>query len=322
MILVTGGSGFLGTQLIQQLVQKGFPLRAVYNSTMPKLQHPLVEWVQADLLNIFDVTNIFEGISHVYHCAAIVSFDAANKRQLIEDNKSYTEHVVNEALDRNIEKLVHVSSIASLGRAEVNKLIDEESYWIESKENSTYAQSKYQAEMEVWRGIAEGLNAVIVNPGIILGEGDYTKGSAQLLTNVAKEFPYYTQGVNGYVDVQDVAKAMILLMESDISAERYILNENNYSYKEIFELMAQCLAVKPPTKHASPWMTEMVWRLEYVKAKLSRKNALITKETARTAVTQCYYDNTKFLKVFPDFAYTPMPKTIARMAQDFKAQKA
>lgn len=321
MILVTGGSGFLGLQLLQLLVLREQPIKAVYNSTLPQFQHPLIEWVQADLLDIYAVAALFDGVTHVYNCAAMVSFDSQQKELLIQNNIHCTQHIVNEALERGIEKMVHVSSIASLGRAEVNKSIDEDTFWKESKENSTYAQSKFHAEMEVWRGIAEGLCAVIVNPGIILGEGDYSKGSAQLMTNVAKEFPYYTQGVNGYIDVIDVAKAMILLMDSAVEEERFILSEGNYSYQELFTMMANALDVKPPTKHATPFMTEIVWRMDYLKSKLSGKHALITKETARTARTKCYYNNEKFLNAFPEFTYTPIQQTIVRMAEDFKRQK-
>lgn len=317
MILVTGASGFLGLHLLTELVKYNTPIRAVYNSSVPQYQHNLIKWVQADLLDIFAVTDLFEGVTHVYNCAAIVSFDAQNKTELIKNNISCTQNIVNEALEVGIEKLVHVSSIAALGRAELDKPISEETHWIESKENSTYAQSKYHAEMEVWRGIAEGLNAVIVNPSIILGIGDYTKGSAQLLSNVAKEFPYYTQGENGYVGVQDVVKAMIMLMNSDVSAERFIISEGNYSYKDIFTKMAQHLGVQPPHKFANAMMTEIVWRLDYLKSKLSGKNALITKETARTANSKSNYTNGKFLNQFKNFTYTPIDVVIKEMAQDY-----
>lgn len=318
MILVTGASGFLGLQLLHLLTTGTTPIRAVYHNTPPQWQHPLVQWVKANLLDVEEVTEIFKEVQWVYHCAAIVSFDAKHKAAIVQQNVAVTANIINEALDRNIKKLVHVSSIAAMGKASLNNKIDENTFWTESKENSAYSKSKYYAEMEVWRGMAEGLNAAIVNPGIILGEGNYAKGSAQLMSNVAKEFPYYTLGVNAWVDVIDVAKAMILLMHSNISEERYILSEDNYSYQEIFNLMAHSLQVKAPQKEATPFMAELVWRIDTLKATITGSNPLITKESARTAQAKNYYNNQKFLNAFPDFQYTPIAATIERMALDFK----
>lgn len=318
MILVTGASGFLGLQLLQELIARQKPVRAIYNSTVPQLQHPLIQWEKADLLDIFAVEHIFRDVTHVYHCAAIVSFDSAHKEALIQNNIHVTAHVVNQALEQGIDKMIYVSSIAAMGRSQTAQFIDEETFWTESRENSTYSKSKYYAEMEVWRGIAEGLNAAIVNPAIILGEGDYSRGSAQLMSNVAKEFPYYTEGVNGWVDVKDVARAMVLLMDSDISEERFILSTGNYSYREVFTLMAEKLSVRPPSRHATPFLASIVWRLDYLRSRITGKNPLITRESARTARNRCYYDNSKFLEAFPAFEYTPLSATIERMASDFK----
>lgn len=318
MILVTGASGFLGLQLLQELLSREEPVRAIYNHTPPQLHHPLIQWEKADLLDIFAVEDIFRDITHVYHCAAIVSFDSSHKEQLIQNNINVTAHIVNQALEQNITKMIYVSSIAAMGRSHTDRFINEDTFWSESKENSTYSKSKYYAEMEVWRGISEGLNAAIVNPAIILGEGDYSKGSAQLLSNVAKEFPYYTEGINGWVDVKDVVKAMVLLMDSELSEERYILSTGNYSYREVFTIMAEKLSVKPPFRHATPLLAAIVWRLDYLRSRLTGKNPLITRESARTAQSRSYYDNAKFLQAFPSFSYTPLGQTIERMVRDFR----
>ena len=164
--------------------------------------------MQCDLLDIYEVEEAMQGITDVYHCAAIVSFQPADKEKMLHFNVESTANIVNEALEQDIRKLVFVSSVAALGRSEVTKEITEEEQWEESKYNSRYGLSKHMAEMEVWRGIGEGLNAVIVNPGIILGEGNWDEGSARLMKVVYKEFPFYTQGINGWVDVKDVVKAM------------------------------------------------------------------------------------------------------------------
>lgn len=318
MILVTGASGFLGTHLLEALIEKGQPIRALYNKTLPKKQHTLITWVSCDLLDVYAVQDVMQGIEQVYHCAAIVSFDKKDRSRVIEQNKLATAHVVDEALNAGVRRFLHVSSIAALGRAskELNS-ISEETYWEDSDTNTAYAIGKFQSEMEVWRGIAEGLNAVIINPGIILGEGNFEEGSAKLFQNAYDEFPWYTDGVNGWVDVKDVAKAAILLMESDIVQERYIITAGDYSYKQIFTWMAQSMNRKPPHRKASPFMSKLAWLLSVIKASLQGKRSLLTRETVRTAQAVCHYDNQKFLKQFPTFVYEHMPQTIERVSKLF-----
>lgn len=321
MILVTGASGFLGRHLVESLSRKGTPVRALYVNQQELPQFPHVTWQQCDLLNVLDLEEAMQDVSEVYHCAATVSFDPRNKERLIRENTAITENVVNAALETQIKKLVHVSSIATLSRKkddpDSQKLITETDYFIEGKNNSLYSIGKYLGEMEVWRGIAEGLNAVIVNPGIILGTGDWTKGSAKLTAICYKEFPWFTEGITAWVGVQDVVNALLLLMESSISGERYILSEGNYAYKDIFTKIALALGKKPPHKPAKRWMTEFIWRASLIKSRLAGKEATITKETARTSQQIYRYDNRKFLNAFPAFHYTPIDITIAEMAKSF-----
>jgi dihydroflavonol-4-reductase len=318
LILVTGASGFLGTHLLEALIKRGQPIRALYHSTLPKMQHALVTWVACDLLDVYAVQDVMQGISEVYHCAAIVSFDKKDRTRVIEQNQLATAHVVDEALNAGVRRFLHVSSIAALGRASKEQtLISEETFWEESHSNTAYAIGKFQSEMEVWRGMAEGLNAVIINPGIILGEGDFNVGSAKLFQNAYNEFPWYTEGVNGWVDVKDVAKAAILLMKSDITQERYIITAGDYTYKDIFTWMAQAMDRKPPHRKAGPFMSKVAWLLAAIKAFLQGKRSVLTRETVRTAQAICYYDNQKFLKQFPEFSYESMPNTIKRVSKLF-----
>jgi len=174
--------------------------------------------------------------------------------------------------------------------------------------------------MEVWRGIGEGLDAVIVNPGIILGEGNWDDGSAQLMKVVHGELPFYTQGVTAWVDVMDVVQVLYMLMQSDIEAERFILSAGNYGYREIFTLMAGVLNKKPPRIKATPFMTGLVWRWNMLKANLFGTNPVITKETAGNAQNKCYYNNDKLRRFFPAYNYAPMENTIKRMAQAFLSE--
>jgi len=325
LILVTGASGFLGQHLLQALAHQPLPVVGLYNTRPPAVTYPNVTYQQCDLLDIFSVEEVMQGVSHVYHCAAIVSFDARHRDVMINGNVAATANVANAALEAGVSKFIHISSIAALGRTaiitEQHKEIDEDTHWEESKSNSAYAESKFQSEMEVWRAMAEGLNAAIINPGIILGEGDWTKGSARLMQIVYEEFPWFTEGVNSWVDVKDVVQAAITLMNSDIADERYIVSAGNFSYKEVFTKMANALDKKPPHQKASRFMTELVWRMEVFKSRVANKEATITKESARTAQNKSYYSNRKLLQQFPNFSYHSLEDTIARMAQVFLQDK-
>lgn len=325
MILVTGGTGFLGSHLIRALVATGKPVRALYRQQpSPRLQDisDKIEWVPGDILDIFTLEDALAGVTHVYHCAAMVSFQAADKDRLLKINVEGTANVVNMALDAGVKKLLYVSSVAAIGRARDNAAVNEECEWQDSKNNSRYSISKFQGEMEVWRGIAEGLDAVIVNPSIILGAGFWDDGSGALLKNAWKEFPYYTEGVNGFVDVEDVVKAMIQLMDSDINAERFILSADNWGYQRLFTTMAHALGKKPPHIAAKPWMAEVVWRLEKVKGMVTGKHPLVTKETARTAQMKVNYENTKVLNALPGFQFRSLEDTIKQIAAAFLQERS
>jgi len=321
MILVTGASGFLGQHLVRHLSAKGQHVRALYNRHAPDKSLralPGITWQQYDPLDVYAVEEMMRGIDEIYHCAAIVSFNPKRRDEMLHFNIESTANIVNQALEQGIRKLVYISSVASLGRTADNiKEITEEEEWEESRQNSAYGNSKYLAEMEVWRGIGEGLNAVVVNPGIILGEGDWEDGSARLMKVVSKEFPFYTQGVTAWVDVKDVVTIAYMLMQSDVEAERFILSAGNYGYKEIFTLMAQALNKRPPHIRATPFMTGLIWRWNAIRLALFGARSAITKETARNAQNRCYYNSTKLIRFFPAYGYTPIEATIKRMADAF-----
>ncbi|MEC5147854.1 NAD-dependent epimerase/dehydratase family protein [Chitinophaga sp. 212800010-3] len=324
MILVTGGTGFLGSYLIRALVAAGKPVRALYRQQpSPRLEDisDKIEWIQGDILDVCSLEDAMAGVTQVYHCAAVVSFQADARERLMKINVEGTANVVNMALDAGVRKLLYVSSVAAIGRAKEGAEINEDCEWEDNKNNSRYAISKFQGEMEVWRGIAEGLDAVIVNPSIILGAGFWDDGSGTLLKNAWKEFPYYTTGVNGFVDVEDVVKAMILLMDSDIQAERFILSADNWDYRQLFTTMAHSFGKKPPHIAAKPWMAEVVWRVEKVKGMLTGKRSVVTKETARTAQLKVYYSNRKLLDALPEFRFRPLEDTIQHIAAAFLQER-
>lgn len=319
MVLVTGGSGLLGRELIRQLVTSGKKVRAIYNKTpLPQITRGLAELVQCDILDVVGLENAMEGIEQVYHCAAVVTFNPKRKREMFKINIEGTANIVNAAIDAGVKKLLQVSSVAALGRIRENVAINETMNWTEQTSNSRYGQSKYLGELEVWRGIGEGLDAVIVNPAVILGAGDWEGGSSQLFRSAFDEFAWYSDGVTGFVDVRDVVKAMIMLMDSDISAERFIVSAENRTYRDVFNLMAEAFNKKPPYKKVTPLLAQLVWRMEAIRSRFNGKEPLVTKETALTALTKATFDNSKLKKFLPGFSYRPIEETIADTCHAFQ----
>jgi nucleoside-diphosphate-sugar epimerase len=309
-ILVTGGSGLLGNELIHQLLQQGNTVRAIINRSPILIQHPNLEIISCDLLDVVTLEDAMQNITHVYHCAGFVNFSKKNKEILYKLNTETTSNLVNAALRNSVQKLVHVSSIAAIGRTNDSEMITEEKKWTNHKSNSVYAQTKHLGEMEVWRGVAEGLNAVIVNPSIILGPGNWNEGSTAIFKKVHDGLDWYSEGINGFVDVRDVANAMIQLMNTSITAERFIVSGHNLSYKEVVFAIADAFKVKRPSKKIKPLLAELVWRLEAARTFFTRQEPLITKETVHTAQSVSNYDNKKLTTALANFEYHSFEDTI------------
>ncbi|HEY4205502.1 MAG TPA: SDR family NAD(P)-dependent oxidoreductase, partial [Puia sp.] len=228
-VLVTGGTGFLGTYILRQLIEKGYSVRAIRrdhrrHSFIPPSVLSGIEWVQCDLLDPLGLEEAMTGVDAVIHAAALVSFEDADRQELFRTNVEGTANVVNMALEQGVRRFVHVSSVAALGRTNKGETVNEEKKWDNNKGQTNYAISKFYGELEVWRAIGEGLPAVIVNPSTILGVGDWNQSSCAIFKSIYNEFPWYSNGINGFVDVGDVAGAVIRLMEADISGQRFILN--------------------------------------------------------------------------------------------------
>ncbi len=309
MILVTGGTGLVGSYLLKALLQKGQQVRAIYRGEKPSVAN--VDWVKTDVLDVLGLEQAMQGVKQVYHCAAVVSFNPRKRAMMHKINIEGTANVVNEALQAGVQKMVHVSSVAALGRMREGAVVDEQKNWTPETSNSEYGKSKYLSEMEMWRGIGEGLNAVIVNPSIILGAGDWNSGSSAIFKNAFDEFPWFTEGETGFVDVHDLVHVMMMLMDSDISAERFVVSGHNLSYQNVFNAMADAFGKKRPHKKVTPMIAGLVWRLEALKSFFTKKDPLLTKETAGTAMTKVHYNSEKLLKTLHDFAYRPFAETIA-----------
>jgi len=318
-ILVTGGSGLVGSELIRQLLEHGNKVRAIYNSTpLPDFNSPSIEAVRCDILDVIKLSEVLKGIKQVYHSAAIVSFHPSEKRKLFQVNVEGTANIVNTCLEEGVDKLIHVSSVAALGRKKNNEEVSEEMNWDGNITYSAYGKSKQLGEMEVWRGTGEGLNAVVVNPSIVLGGDNWEYGSSALFKSAYNEFPWYTTGSTGFVNAKDVAKVMILLMNSEITNERFILNGANIGYKELFSCMATGFAKKPPHKKVSPFIAGLVWRVAAIKAAFTGKSPLLTQETAATAQSNISYNTGKIRSFLPSFRFTPIEETIQETCATLK----
>ncbi len=323
MNFITGGTGLLGAHLLFHLVSKGEPVRALKRSgsslktvqdifefySADKTLFSKIEWVDGDVLDILSLEEGMQGYDYVYHCAANVSFAKRDKEQMFKINIEGTHNVVNMALKLNIKKLCHVSSTAALGDSIENGKITEEKLWVDKEGKSNYAFSKKFSEMEVWRGIEEGLNAVILNPSVIIGPGNEEKSSASLFNKVKKGLKFYTHGVNGFVDARDVVEIMVRLMKSDIHSERFLANSENISFKELFETIAQNLQLPAPTREAKRWMAEIIWRVDALRCFLLRAQPFITKENAQSAYRKAYYSNDKVRERL-GFEYIPIKKSV------------
>jgi dihydroflavonol-4-reductase len=319
MILVTGGAGLLGNELITQLLLQQKKVRAIYNKTpLHILPNSNLQMVQCDILDVVALEEAMQNITEIYHCAAIVSFNPKQTKKMFLVNVEGTANVVNAAIDAGVKKIVHVSSVAALGKLNIKEPITESMNWTPKTSNSAYAHSKYLAELEVWRGMGEGLQAAMVNPSIILGPGNWNEGSSKIFKLLYNEFPWYSNGINGFVYVKDVANAMIQLMNSNINGERFILNAENKSYADVFKMIATDFKKKLPSKVVTPFLAKIIWRWEALKYTITGKEPLVTKETATTALANTHYDNTKLIKYLPTFIYTNLEEAIKQTCKAFQ----
>ena len=323
MILVTGGTGFLGSYIIKLLVEKGYRVRAIRRSSklptwMDESVFKNVEWVEGDVLDVVALEEAMEGVEAVIHSAAVVSFLKKERKTMYQVNIDGTTNVVNVMLEKNINRLVYISSVAALGRTAGGGHVNEERKWEESKINTHYAITKHKAEMEVWRGISEGLNAVILNPSTILGFGDWTTGSCAIFKNIQKGISWFTPGINGFVDVEDVAKATMQILESEITEQRFIVNGHTWPFKKLQETIAENFGKKKPTRAANPFLLGIAWRIEKIKSLLTGQKPLLTKESAKVACSQTWFENEKLLNALPGFTYRPLEETIKKACDQYK----
>jgi len=323
MILVTGATGFLGSYIVKLLVESGYSVRALrHRSPLPSWIDASiwnkVEWIQADLLDPIALYDAMEGVEGVIHSAAVVSFSKSGRKEMYAVNVEGTANVVNAAIEQKIKRFVHVSSIAALGRTREAALVTEDKKWEHSPNNTHYAITKHQAEMHVWRGFAEGFGGAIINPSTILGYGNWHSSSNTIFKNIYRGFRWYTSGLNGFVGVEDAARAAVELLFSSIHGKRFIVNAANIPFRDLFNSIAKGFGVAPPSKEASPLVGAIAWRLEAVRSFFTGSKPLLTKETAKVGLSHTAFDGSALLAALPSFTYTSMDTVIKNACEKYR----
>ncbi len=322
-IVVTGGTGLLGSYLLRYLTEAGYHhITGVKrpNSPMDLIPESIrsnIKWVDADITDIIELEPAIEQADYVFHCAGLVSFLPKDKKELFRVNQEGTANIVNLCLIHGVKKLVYTSSVAAIGRPQKQEIIHEKTKWERHDQLTQYAISKYLGEMEVWRGNAEGLRTVILNPVTILGGGFWHSGPQKLFNLAWQSFPYFSNGKTGFVDVRDVAKIHLLAMQSDIDNQRFILSAENITFKKLMHDIAEALNTTPPHKSINPRLQQLLWRVEKIKSFFRKKAPFLTRETVMMSGQSSEYDNQKSRIAF-HFSYHPIEKTISEMAALYK----
>ena len=331
MILVTGATGLVGSHLLCTLLEQGKAVRAIFRDSnridlfnamaqyYPEAHKRLhkVDWVQADLLDLSSLSRACEGIRHIYHAAAYISFDPSEHSKLRKINIEGTANLINVALNNGVESLCHISSVATLGEPLNNAPISETTEWNPAKPGSAYAISKYGAEMEVWRGAQEGLKVSMVLPGVILGEGFWDSPSGSLIPRAAKGLPFYTGGGSGFVDVKDVVRAAILTSNTEkAQGQKYLLVGANITYKDFFTQLAAYLGNKAPKRQAPKWLLHVLAFLDGIRSKLSSKPRELSQDLVHSLYDQELYSSSKIEQELK-FEFTPISETLERICTAF-----
>lgn len=329
MNLVTGGTGIVGSHIIVDLLRQNLPVAAIKRATsnsnivkeLLKETNELslfenIKWFDGDLLNTNSLLDAMKGVNRIFHCAAFVSFDPKDKAEMFKTNIEGTANIVNCAIQSGVKELLYTSSTAAIGKQKKGQVITEKLTWDAGAKNSYYSLTKYFAELEVWRGQEEGLQVGVVNPGVIIGPGEWGKSSTNIFTTMWKGLKFYSKGANGFVDARDVSKALITMAQKSHFGERYLLISENLSFKHFFELVADSINKSAPSIATSAFASKIAWRLSWVWSRLSGQRALITKETARSAIAIQEYSNQK-IKTDLQFEFIPVAKAVQRTGKLF-----
>jgi dihydroflavonol-4-reductase len=319
MIFITGCNGLVGSSIARKLLTEGEKIIALKRNasdlSLLKDIETSIEWVEGDIFDTEILNKIMERCDTVIHAAAIISFSPANRSKMYRTNVEGTANVVNAALKNGIKKFCYISSIAALGRKKGELIIDENALWEDSEMNTHYAKSKYLAELEVWRGIEEGLPAFIVCPSVVLGPGNWENGSTRIFKYIFKKNKFYTKGHINYIDVEDVANIVVELLKKNVPGERYVLNAGGVSYKELFDIMARSFKVKAPDYEVGKILSEIAWRMEKIRGLFSDSEPILTKETVKLSGFSYEYKNEKISR-FLEYKFQALEATVDRTCKE------
>ncbi|MCJ7447104.1 MAG: NAD-dependent epimerase/dehydratase family protein [Bacteroidales bacterium] len=333
-VFVTGGTGLLGSHLLYSLAEKGESIKANYRQLKkldlvrkifsywcdnPDELFNKIEWIELDLSDAGNLKRIISGSEHVYHCAATVSYEASGKDQLIKNNTDVTVNIVKTCLETGVNKLCHVSSVATIGASHKDEITDESHQWIESDYHNAYSVSKYLSESEVWNGISKGLNAVIVNPSVILGPGYWNSGSSLFFSKISDGMLFYTNGVTGYVDVRDVVKSMIILMNGPVKGERFIISSENIPYVDFFSMIAERMNVRKPFIFIPEILSKPATGIVKIISQIRGKSGLITPDIINAAFSRVFYNNSK-IKETTGVTFIPIHQSIEEITRIYRTE--
>ncbi len=333
MILVTGGTGLLGSHLLYQLCIENHHIRAIYrtNSDLKAVKKVFsyynedfknlfnkIEWIESDIIDVYSLESAFENVLYVYHLAALVSFDPKDYKQMRKINIEGTANIVNFCIAKSVRKLCYVSSIATLEKQLNGNKIDEQEEWNSRNYKTGYSITKYGSEMEVWRASQEGVDTVIVNPGIILGPGFWKSGSGSIFGKIHQGLKFYSEGITGFVSVEDVVQIMRILMKSKVKNERFVLVSENLSFKNVFFQIADNFKKKRPSIKVTSFMSAIGWRLEYLKSLLTGKTPLLTKHSAKSIHNASLFSAEKIKREI-NIEFEPIGTTIKKVCALFES---
>jgi nucleoside-diphosphate-sugar epimerase len=335
MVLVTGGTGLVGAHLLLQLSAELTSVRAICreHSSLGAVRHIFsyyhseseadilfakIEWVQANINDIPAMEQAFRGVTHVYHCAALISFHPGDFQMLRKVNSEGTANIVNLCISHRVAKLCYVSSIATIGRNADNSPAVEEDFGPDRYPN-VYALSKQAAELEVWRGTQEGVPAVIVNPGIILGPGFWKSASGSVFGTGDRGLPFAPPGSAALVSVKDVVEIMVGLMKSAITNERYIVVAENWPYKKLLQYIGKALNRRKPRFVLPIWSLRVLRVADWLHCLLTGGKRKLTRSSVESLEHPVIYNNQKVSDTL-NYNFEPVAQTIANCCHIYKQE--
>ena len=331
MILVTGGTGLVGCHLLYLLIKNNEIVVAIHrkNSNLDKVKKVFssysknynelfskISWFEGDINDVQSLSIAFKDIEEVYHCAAFISFDKKDLAAMKKINVEGTANMINISIDKKIKKFCYVSTIAAIGLS-TNKFTDEETEW--SDNSNPYSQTKKNAEMEVWRGVSEGLNVTIVNPGVIIGSGFWKRGSGAFFTQISRGINYYPTGKTGFICVKDVVNIMYTLMKKNIFSERFILVAENWSFKKFFHKVSESLNLNPPKKEAGKILMNIALALDFLNSLFSGRRRKLNSASVESSTSTSHYSNAKILSRL-NYNFIKIDQSIEETCEIFKKQ--